>query len=157
MQLLGKIYAHGISQGAITAAQGGKFQHGFFSAALTAGLAPDIMKKIPSTAGRVLASSIVGGTASVLGGGKFANGAITGAYVMLFNEMMHDIEEKRKNLAESAKQEWSKGSSKWATKNNIPKCNVFAQDMMRENGMAPYDDRYLAAGVWGDSKSSIPK
>ena len=31
---------------------------------------------------------------SSLGGGKFANGAITGAYVMLFNEMMHQKKEK---------------------------------------------------------------
>lgn len=95
---IGKMLAHGTSQGALTAAQGGKFQHGFFSAALTAGLAPDIMKKINSTGGRVLASSVVGGTASVLGGGKFANGAITGAYVMLFNEMMHDGDGKPKKM-----------------------------------------------------------
>ena len=78
-----------ISQGALTAAQGGKFQHGFFSAALSAGLAPGIMDKINTKGGRVLASSVVGGTASAIGGGKFANGAITGAYVMLFNEMKH--------------------------------------------------------------------
>ena len=84
-----KMLTHGVSQGALTAAQGGKFQHGFFSAAFTAGLAPGIQKRANSNFGKVIASSIVGGTASVLGGGKFANGAITGAYVMLFNEMMH--------------------------------------------------------------------
>jgi hypothetical protein len=32
----------------------------------------------------------MGGTASVASGGKFANGAVTGAYVMLFNHMMHE-------------------------------------------------------------------
>ena len=53
------------------------------------GLAPGVMKKFGSPAGRVLASSVIGGTASVLGGGKFANGAVTGAYVMLFNHMQH--------------------------------------------------------------------
>ena len=77
------MYAHGITQGAITAAQGGKFQHGFFSAAFSAG-AEGFTSKINSNAGKVAASSVVGGTASALGGGKFANGAITGAYVMLF-------------------------------------------------------------------------
>ena len=46
-----------------------------------------------SNFGRVVASSIVGGTASALDGGKFANGAITGAYVMLFNHNMHDDSE----------------------------------------------------------------
>lgn len=29
----------------------------------------------------------IGGTAEALGGGKFANGAVTGAYVMMFNHM----------------------------------------------------------------------
>ena len=84
MGLVGKMYAHGISQGALTAAQGGKFQHGFFSAALTAGLAPGIMKKVGSPACRVLASSIVGGTASVLGGGKFAVSLVIG----ILNQLM---------------------------------------------------------------------
>jgi len=87
--IVGKMLAHGISQGAMTAAQGGKFQHGFFSAAFSAGLAPSIQNSAKSKIGQVFAASIVGGTASVLGGGKFANGAITGAFVMLFNEMMH--------------------------------------------------------------------
>lgn len=34
-------------------------------------------------------SAIVGGTASVLGGGKFANGAVTGAFGYLFNDAIH--------------------------------------------------------------------
>ena len=87
--IVGKMLAHGISQGALEAAQGGKFQHGFFSAAFTAGLGDDIKGMSKTGFGRVLASSVVGGTASVLGGGKFANGAITGAYVMMFNCMQH--------------------------------------------------------------------
>ena len=84
------MYAHGISQGAITAAQGGKFQHGFMSAAFSSA-AGHYTNEMKFNAGKVLASSIVGGTASVIGGGKFANGAITGAYVMLFNHMRHGI------------------------------------------------------------------
>lgn len=31
----------------------------------------------------------IGGTAEALGGGKFANGAVTGAFVALFNHAMH--------------------------------------------------------------------
>jgi hypothetical protein len=34
----------------------------------------------------------LGGTASALGGGSFANGAITGAFVVLFNHVMHDTD-----------------------------------------------------------------
>lgn len=38
---------------------------------------------------RVIASAVVGGTASVLGGGKFENGAATGAFGYLFNCVEH--------------------------------------------------------------------
>lgn len=41
-----------------------------------------------SAATRMLRSGQVGGTAEALGGGKFANGAVTGAYVMMFNHLM---------------------------------------------------------------------
>jgi len=37
-------------------------------------------------------NAVIGGTASVIGGGKFANGAVTGAYTMLFNEIVHKDE-----------------------------------------------------------------
>lgn len=37
----------------------------------------------------VIASAVIGGTASVIGGGKFANGAVTGAFGYLFNEVAH--------------------------------------------------------------------
>jgi RHS repeat-associated protein len=38
---------------------------------------------------RVTQIAIIGGTASVLGGGKFANGAVTAAFGYLFNELQH--------------------------------------------------------------------
>jgi hypothetical protein len=44
---------------------------------------------------KVAASAVLGGTVDEIGGGKFANGAITGAYGMLFNEMQHDLKEKK--------------------------------------------------------------
>jgi hypothetical protein len=40
-------------------------------------------------------NSIVGGTVSVIGGGKFANGAVTGAFTMLFNELHGKIQQAR--------------------------------------------------------------
>lgn len=36
---------------------------------------------------KVAVSTAIGGTAEVLGGGKFTNGAVTGAYVMMFNHL----------------------------------------------------------------------
>jgi hypothetical protein len=40
-------------------------------------------------AGRIAASAVVGGTAAELGGGKFANGAVTAAFLRLYNEEQH--------------------------------------------------------------------
>jgi hypothetical protein len=40
-----------------------------------------------STGTQVAMSAVIGGTAEKLGGGKFANGAVTGAYVTMFNHM----------------------------------------------------------------------
>lgn len=34
-------------------------------------------------------ASVIGGTASVIGGGKFANGAMTGAFSRLCNDLVH--------------------------------------------------------------------
>ena len=37
----------------------------------------------------IAVGATLGGTAEALGGGKFANGAITGAFVVLFNHLAH--------------------------------------------------------------------
>src|SRR5690606_29270166 len=50
--------------------------------------------KVQRSGGKIIAAAVVGGTISEIGGGKFANGAVTGAYQMMFNEMMHQPKEK---------------------------------------------------------------
>jgi len=35
----------------------------------------------------IMLSAVIGGTAEALGGGKFANVAVTGAYVMMLNHL----------------------------------------------------------------------
>ncbi|MFW5872524.1 MAG: hypothetical protein ACOCVN_00910 [bacterium] len=44
---------------------------------------------------QVALSAAIGGTAEALGGGEFANGAVTGAYVMMFNHVHDKIQEVR--------------------------------------------------------------
>ena len=44
-----------------------------------------------STTTRTILISVAGGTASVLGGGKFANGALSSAFIFMFNEMREFI------------------------------------------------------------------
>lgn len=45
--------------------------------------------RMDSFTANLITNSVVGGTASVLGGGKFSNGATTAAYGYLFNHMLH--------------------------------------------------------------------
>jgi len=79
---------NGTLQGGLRVMQGGKFIHGFASGAVGA-LTPFIANKISADM-QVIAAAAIGGTAEALGGGKFANGAITAAYVVLFNHLQHD-------------------------------------------------------------------
>ena len=44
---------------------------------------------------QVAMAGAIGGTAEALGGGKFANGAVTGAYVMMFNHNRQTRQERR--------------------------------------------------------------
>ena len=56
-------------------------------------------------------SAIVGGTAAELGGGKFANGAVTGAFIMMYNELGHLDKIFHKDI--SRIQESDKGAELW--------------------------------------------
>ena len=78
-----KTMLHGLSRGIISKLQGGTFKVGFFSG-LSGGF--DVgTNGYGGFIGRTAIMAIVGGTASALGGGKFANGAISGAFVHMFN------------------------------------------------------------------------
>ena len=90
---LARAMAHGVTQGALSAAQGGDFAAGFFSGAF-ASVAGSVMGEtdwgkatFQFRHNRVIAAAIVGGTVSELAGGKFANGAVTAAMVHLFNAL----------------------------------------------------------------------
>jgi RHS repeat-associated protein len=63
---------------------GGKCAAGALAAGLTAFAGP-VINKLPFQAALV-ANTTIGGFASVAGGGKFANGAVTGAFGYLFND-----------------------------------------------------------------------
>ncbi len=73
-------------------AQGGKFEHGFFSGFVSSLGGTAINKTKMGIAAQIAMNAIIGGTAEKLGGGKFANGAVTGAYVMMFNHMGHQAQ-----------------------------------------------------------------
>ena len=91
------IAGHGVVGGAANVAMGGKFGDGFLSAAASAGASDAGLLGDSNASGsgaftsRTIRSGIVGGTASALGGGKFANGAYTSAFQYLLNHEMRAL------------------------------------------------------------------
>lgn len=89
--LIAAVFKHAFTSGGMEAVQGGNFFHGFMVGGVTAAGGSYLNKycDVLGKVGKITANAVVGGTASEIGGGKFANGAITGAFSMMFNEMMH--------------------------------------------------------------------
>jgi len=95
---VGKIAAHAFIGGASARAQGGDFKSGFLAAGFTQissqignkfGLYFNNPQGIGQRLSNALTAAVVGGTASKIGGGKFANGAVTGAFSRVFNDDNH--------------------------------------------------------------------
>ena len=84
----------GFAGGVSSVLQGGKFGHGFASAAVVSLAHGAIGDGLDTPQNRTIAASIVGGTVSVASGGKFANGAVTSAFMWAFNFENHRDEEK---------------------------------------------------------------
>ena len=82
--------------------QGGKFGHGFFSAGVTKGAGGVWLPGGGKLSGGQVAygavvSAVIGGTASVIAGGKFENGAKTAVFQYLYNQAQVNVEEKMFN------------------------------------------------------------
>jgi RHS repeat-associated protein len=89
---LGQTIGHALVGGGVSEIQGGDFGSGALAAGLSAGLAPGIngigggSPDIEYVTARVAVSAVIGGTAAEISGGKFANGAVTAAFLRLYNE-----------------------------------------------------------------------
>jgi len=107
---VGRSVAHGAIGGLSSVAGGGSFKSGFISAAFTKGLGESgafksIGVKLPSEvegdfkALDYAKNAVAGGVGSELGGGKFRNGAITGAFSRLFNTVKSDLDAQKAGKA----------------------------------------------------------
>ena len=90
---LAKVLVHGVVNGALRMAQGGSFLNGFAVGAAGEGAEVGMREaglySVAGDEGKFIRASIAGaagGTASVLTGGKFANGAVSAAFAHLFND-----------------------------------------------------------------------
>lgn len=88
---LEKLFKHTFSQGWLEGVQGGNMFHGFLMGAVSGsgGHLIDKNLKALGKVGEIAANAVLSGTVDEIGGGKFANGAITGAYSVMFNDLMH--------------------------------------------------------------------
>jgi hypothetical protein len=67
---------------------GGRFGHSFASAGITE-LAMPMIDEIGHPLAEATAASLLNGSLTAATGGKFANGAVTGAFQYAFNEHLH--------------------------------------------------------------------
>jgi RHS repeat-associated protein len=82
------VVAHGVTQGLSRVAKGDKFEHGFLSGIFSRVFSPGsdgLFSQDPVL--HTLSSAVIGGTVSELGGGKFANGAATTAFITGFTHI----------------------------------------------------------------------
>ncbi len=80
-----KIIGHGLVQGTMIEVKGGRFTHGLIVGAISGGTGK-LVDSFEEYGSRIAASAIIGGVSSKLSGGNFANGAITSAFVRMFND-----------------------------------------------------------------------
>lgn len=98
-----KAFVHGVTQGAISEVAGGSFRAGFWGAFIGS-VAPIRSgfggSGVSGAIARTTAAAILGGIGAELGGGKFRNGALSGAFVRLFNHELggHNAPKRPKRL-----------------------------------------------------------
>ncbi len=100
-----KLATHAVVGGAFAMSQGGSFEAGALAGAVSAGStllsvsAGLTDKTIEGFVGGTVVAAVAGGTASSLTGGKFANGAITGAMGHIFNYARKVLPNQKQALA----------------------------------------------------------
>jgi hypothetical protein len=95
---------------------------------------------------KVTSSAVLGGTIDEIGGGKFANGAITGAYGMLFNDLRHDDDDPRKSATNGGGDDF---------KNYVEKANGITGNPLASFGLQ-YGDDILRVAKITDKFKIIP-
>jgi hypothetical protein len=92
LRFLQKAFTHGLVQGGLNSSLGGNFVDGLLGG--FAGSAFEPFAGIVESASNspilaTITAAVVGGTVAAIGGGKFANGAASAAFVNLFNQRLH--------------------------------------------------------------------
>jgi len=139
--------------------QGGKFEHGFLSGFVFS-LGGTAMMKYGANMGigaKVAVGAALSGTAEALGGGKFANGAVTGAYVMMFNHLMEQYKSQKVSeldyppAVDLRDENWDEQLTVWIKfikendLRNIPITKIINFHSVRLAGRLKYGNRYYGS------------
>jgi RHS repeat-associated protein len=135
-----EVMAYGMTGGITSVIGGGEFQSGFLAAGFAALAGPGI-QKFADKAGKgtasvvagTAASAVAGGIGSVLGGGKFENGAVTGAFSYAVGRAIGS--EQRSSRAANKQSNTEEETSLFFCK----KCIV-----------SPLSDKLVIAGTFGE-------
>ena len=100
--------------------------------------------------GQLAVQCVVGGTISELGGGNFANGAVTAAFAFMFNHVAHEVREQTKAALEASLEMADNAYSLVGEPDLDDHCNWFLRDQMKEVGIYPDVNYDISAGEWGD-------
>ncbi len=92
---------HGAVGGVSSRALGGSFKEGFLSAGITKFTNTNLFKNYKGMIANTVRSAVAGGLGAKLGGGKFANGAQTGAFSYMFNDAWSDAWEETPSTSEA--------------------------------------------------------
>lgn len=89
--LVASLFKHTFTEGGLDALQGGNAVHGFMMGLTSSAGGYFIDNNLGSLgkAGEITANSMLSGLVDEIGGGKFANGAITGAFSLILNDWAH--------------------------------------------------------------------
>jgi RHS repeat-associated protein len=144
---LEKCTAHGITGGVLNGVsqklENGSFRDGFLAGFASEAASP-LVDKIPGTgqtaiAERTVLSATVGGTAAELGGGKFANGAVTAAFLRLYNDERVYLEEQRVLKSRIVAMDYDGDSHAYAPRGSGLVGDDYLGNAMRKNGSLSSD------------------
>ncbi len=92
-----QLFKHSFSEAWLEGVQGGNMFHGMMMGAVSSSGSYGINRITEGEkAIKIVMSTALSGTVSEIGGGKFANGAVTGTFAIMFNDMMHEWQDKRR-------------------------------------------------------------
>jgi RHS repeat-associated protein len=138
-----QLFKHTFSQGWMEGIQGGNMLHGFMMGAVSGSSGYGLKGAELNYISKIVVNATVSGLVDEMGGGKFANGAITSAFAYTFNEAMHNgpTQKQLKQIDEIYR--------KSLFENSTP------QDFYRSIGLPEYDNACAARLSYALNKSGI--